>query len=273
MKNITIPTTVAESTFENISNSKKGHKATLKALKSDLFKRYSIYERNTQKLEDIAPSDKFNGIGKKALLHCYEVGTKPLEALKVAIFNTLGDIGKSYCPYCLISEPRTMDHYLPKELFPEFSVLPINLIPCCFDCNNTRGKKWLTGSIRNTINAYFDAIENKRFLYASFDVKDEIPQVIFSLKNEEGIPSYIFEIIKNHFDTFKLQARYRNQINSIVSEIYSRFSQPKHKLLLDKEKQELLLEEVKSNQANNGKNYWKAVVIEALASSEFLIKI
>ncbi len=57
------------------------------------------------------------------------------------IYDQLLASANEKCPFCGgIGRPRNLDHFLPKAHFPEFSVLPLNLIPSCRDCNMD-GKK------------------------------------------------------------------------------------------------------------------------------------
>ncbi|EAD2695982.1 HNH endonuclease, partial [Escherichia coli] len=40
------------------------------------------------------------------------------------------------CPFCGdIGQTKNIDHFLPIAHYPEFSVMPINLVPSCRDCN------------------------------------------------------------------------------------------------------------------------------------------
>lgn len=45
------------------------------------------------------------------------------------------------CPYCGLPGNITLDHYLPRDLkyFPHYSVLEVNLVPACFDCQILKG--------------------------------------------------------------------------------------------------------------------------------------
>lgn len=45
-------------------------------------------------------------------------------------------VDDGFCPYCHITPARTVDHVLPKELYPWLSVVPLNLVPACGTCNN-----------------------------------------------------------------------------------------------------------------------------------------
>jgi hypothetical protein len=76
-----------------------------------------------------------------ALLSCYIVGTKALSTFKDSILDGLakeGAVNLLRCPYCMLNDPRTWDHYLPKESFPEFSVYHSNLVYICFGCNQRK---------------------------------------------------------------------------------------------------------------------------------------
>ncbi len=52
--------------------------------------------------------------------------------------------GGMECPYCLVSQAATLDHVLPKAVFPEFAILSKNLVPCCDECQRGKGSHWRT---------------------------------------------------------------------------------------------------------------------------------
>ena len=54
--------------------------------------------------------------------------------------------GGMECPYCLVSQSATLDHALPKAVFPEFAVLSKNLVPCCDECQRGKGSRWKTAT-------------------------------------------------------------------------------------------------------------------------------
>lgn len=52
------------------------------------------------------------------------------------IYDAMMAAANEKCPFCGgIGRPRNLDHYLPKAHYPQFSVLPLNLVPSCRDCN------------------------------------------------------------------------------------------------------------------------------------------
>lgn len=77
---------------------------------------------------------------KSDLVKAYEQYFVPEVKVARRIYNSIMSAAQEKCPFCGgIGTPRNLDHYLPKAFFPQFSVLPINLIPACRDCN-TDGK-------------------------------------------------------------------------------------------------------------------------------------
>jgi len=68
------------------------------------------------------------------------------------------------CPLCSQRIATTLDHYLPKSKYPSFSVTPINLIPSCTDCNKGKLAEFPTKSEEQTLNPYYDDVENDSWL-------------------------------------------------------------------------------------------------------------
>lgn len=65
-----------------------------------------------------------------------------------------------FCPACgEDGTPSTLDHYLPKQKFPEFSVHLKNLVPMCDICQRIKGDIYLNEKNQKIFfHAYFDAI-------------------------------------------------------------------------------------------------------------------
>jgi hypothetical protein len=70
------------------------------------------------------------------------------------------------CPLCGHRIVSTLDHHLPKAHYPVLSVVPLNLVPACGDCNKSKLALLPTTANDETIHPYFDDIENDRWLYA-----------------------------------------------------------------------------------------------------------
>lgn len=74
------------------------------------------------------------------------------------------------CPMCGSSNVGTVEHYLPKTPFPEFSVFSFNLVPSCNICNQKRGSKHANGIAQKLLHPIFDYNAlTKLKLYTRFD--------------------------------------------------------------------------------------------------------
>lgn len=190
MKNLIASSEDAWAVFAAICDAKhEPNRSILLALSSRLQERYGDYGENRMNLEhigDAAPA--FDAPHQAALRHCYRVPTPPLKQLKQRIARRQSAVARSKCQHCGIDSPGTWDHYLPQAEFPEFSVYPDNLAPCCSRCNSHRGDGWRQDGERVHLNLYFDAIEVKeRFLVARIGLdSDGQPYATFEVDRTRG---------------------------------------------------------------------------------------
>ncbi|ALS33053.1 hypothetical protein PTRA_a1912 [Pseudoalteromonas translucida KMM 520] len=119
------------------------------------------------------------------------------------------------CPYCGIGEPTTLDHYLPKEEFPEFSVLSTNLIPVCGVCNsNYKGRIWIKNGNRLFLHTYYDQFPDEYLLEASVTVTNKVV-INFSTIFVAAEP-YFCNIFNHHFDKLCLNKRYKRKASAEI---------------------------------------------------------
>jgi len=127
----------------------------------------------------------------------------------------------SRCPLCCQRTVGTLDHYLPKSTFPLYSVLPINLIPACIDCNKIKSSKVPTKASEQTIHPYFDNFEDDRWLSASH--KESNPYTVsFSTKPPNSWPSTSKKRLSIHFQTFQLGILYSSHAAAEIDGIIPR---------------------------------------------------
>lgn len=63
----------------------------------------------------------------------------------------------AYCPMCGNTGSKTLEHYLPKKIYPEFYLFSFNLIPSCSTCNQKRGVHANNpGTALPLLHPYFD---------------------------------------------------------------------------------------------------------------------
>lgn len=115
------------------------------------------------------------------------------------------------CPLCAHREVMTLDHYLPKSLYPALAVNPVNLIPSCADCN-----KMKSTSIDPILHPYFDNVENERWLKA--EVLELAPAAVrFFVSCPKTWSLALKGRVRSHFSTFKLDVLYASQAARTLS--------------------------------------------------------
>lgn len=111
------------------------------------------------------------------------------------------------CCLCSHRQASTLDHYLPRASYPEFSVLPLNLVPACWECNHTKGDVYLSQDGGPAfIHAYLDqGLDRIRFLFAELSVADGEPTVGYYVEPPVNLPDDLGLRIRSHFEELDLQ--------------------------------------------------------------------
>lgn len=90
------------------------------------------------------------------------------------------------CPMCGSSDVGTVEHYLPKTPFPEFSIFSFNLLPSCSICNSKRGSKHDNNVKSQLLHPIFDSeILNKLELKTFFDVSSRVIDFELGFNNRD----------------------------------------------------------------------------------------
>jgi hypothetical protein len=104
------------------------------------------------------------------------------------------------CPMCGSQHPGTLDHYLPRESFPEFSILPCNLIPACPHCNSgvKKGRYRGTDSPERFIHPYFETLAKAPIWHV--EVRPPFEAARFRPKVAGGIRASDRPMVQFHLD-------------------------------------------------------------------------
>jgi hypothetical protein len=98
------------------------------------------------------------------------------------------------CQHCAIDSVGSLDHILPKELFPEFVLNPLNLIPCCPICNSHKNQNWKSEEGADYfINLYTDRLPRVQYLFVEVEGEGGDINFHFKLENRFGIEDAIFK--------------------------------------------------------------------------------
>ena len=113
------------------------------------------------------------------------------------------------CPYCGIGHTTTLDHYLPKAKFPLLSVVTLNLVPSCKDCNTDKRISFATTETEQTLHPYFEqnAVIDEQWLYAHLNQSNP-PVLEFFVSAPAHWPNILKDRVAAHFTSYNLKARY-----------------------------------------------------------------
>ncbi|WP_404274725.1 HNH endonuclease [Exiguobacterium undae] len=168
------------------------------------------------------------------------------------------------CPYCSHREVKTVDHYLPKSKFISFAVTPLNLLPCCSDCNKAKLDDYNPFEEKMLIHPYFDDLSSVDWL--DCNVKECTWPITFSFEVSEDIAdSVIKSRLKYQFKLLGLDKLYadnatrefRKRVKSLVKE----YDSDKSNEALD------FLDDNYESYYYDNANSWQTKMFKALKSS------
>lgn len=141
---------------------KKPNISIYKRIENILLMKYGEFSKNHESLEKIKPLwDSRNTTNANEFDLTYNLYSRQKGSVNRFWENMKNaNGGKKYkCPLCGINDVTDIDHYMPRSIFPEYSVHLLNLIPLCHTCNNKKRDIWLSGRGKRLIfNAYFDEL-------------------------------------------------------------------------------------------------------------------
>lgn len=127
--------------------------------------------------------------------------------------------GLSFCPSCgEPGKPGTLDHYLPKAIYPELSIFLINLTPMCTDCQGKKGTD------------IEDENGNKLFIHPYFDSIDEVSlslTIVAPFSNPSsfivGIPNDVQEPMRSLIERHLSGVDFHNRFEDFCINEYPAF--------------------------------------------------
>ena len=114
------------------------------------------------------------------------------------------------CPMCGHRQVATLDHYLPKSLFPALCVAPANLVPACSDCNKDKLDAIPSNANEVMLHPYFDDVESQPWLVAEV-LQTSPPSIQFSVDAPATWSSVLAARVTHHFESLGLSTLYSSQ--------------------------------------------------------------
>lgn len=171
------------------------------------------------------------GILKSEMITLYSTYFSNRKKPAYEIYERIMLSASESCPYCGgIGDPTNLDHYMAKKYYPQYTVLPLNLVPSCRDCNmGSKGDLPMTSDEHRILNPYIDGNHffEEQWIFADFLLDgDGTPVSIEYLCNPpSGWSDVDKKRAENHFKIFNLKRKYikaaSTQFNSSFSQVNS----------------------------------------------------
>lgn len=247
----------------------------LTANKIYIIKRYTVYQEQKNKLENIGASIIYMDEDKDAIHTAFSTSFK--KRIKKSELKKVYDECNNICPFCGDRKIEEIDHYIPKEAYPEFTLYPGNLVPLCNKCNKKKGERFLdTENKRQFINVYYDDIDNLNFIsiniqYNPTNIKKTI-RIKYLADFELISDLYLREIVCKHYKNLDLLERYEEAAINEVSELLMVVQNQSNKDEHDIEMWGTMTIEGKMNGQLklSGYNDWKYLLYKKLVEINFI---
>jgi len=206
---------------------------------------------------------------RKALEKCYDSATESFEIIRGKILVEQPEPIKTLCPYCLLNWPETIDHYIGKAKFPEFSILTKNLIPCCPQCNRKKLETWRVNGHRRFIHFYNDNFFDQPFLRARliYTAGKSVPKINYYLQQPGGMSDADYQLVQWHFEDLELLWKYDQRATTTVSSEFTQMRAANAEMHIPPAGiRKMLLNKHRASIADVCLNYYIAVIYETLAN-------
>lgn len=161
MRSLTPPVDTFESVFQLCLNATKDPdlKARLAVIAEELSQSGASYHENaTMALLHLVPRlESVGAVSKAELKELYNTHMSSSNGAARAVYDRIRNaVPNNRCPLCGVGSVAHCDHHLPKARYPDLSVLPINLVPACHFCNDTKKSKYPALVGQQTFHPYYD---------------------------------------------------------------------------------------------------------------------
>lgn len=257
-----------------VINERQKYKPFYNRITNDLIRQAEVFIENKGSPLGLTPLDINNYTDseeeasqrKKSLIGLY---TPKFEKLPFVQLETMRKHnGLVVCPSCgEPGRPRTLDHYLPKDIFPELSVLLLNLTPMCDWCQGEKLTSYVTeDGQKRYIHPYFDDV-NRPLFSIIFSPPFSTPLINIAVKKE--IPDELILLVKSHLEGVDFLTRFKEYFKTRYISVLRRAHncrQPETKNLRNTLAIFLEMEQEKSI------NSWDAVLYRSILENDELME-
>lgn len=234
---------------------------------SDLVSAEELYLSNSTpnfQLSTIMKSNLIGQIDKSEATMLYEKKLVSHEKLRDKYEYLRSLSPNNICPYCNQRVVSTLDHYLPKADYSQYTVTPINLVPSCKDCNNDSGSRIINNISDQVLHPYFDNFD--MIIWLKCRIKSNTNPIVieYFVNPYEPLISSDISRINKHFEIFGLSLLYSTHAGVEIGNIAKSM-----KRQINSDSRKLLLRQYADDRRDVTKNNWQAALYEALSESDW----
>jgi hypothetical protein len=183
MRKLAVPITNDEAVLDQLLRSHGKKAGLIRQHRDEMTGQYGDYvaaRGDPWLLGGLAPIGSAEEQG--AMIDLYKSKTPAL-----GFIAELRDGTRGPCPMCGSGATGTLDHYLPKSSYAQFSFFSRNLIPCCAKCNSLRQDSVRGIAVdERAVHPYFDDFLDQRVMTATFQAPWVTPKVNLVPFNVQG---------------------------------------------------------------------------------------
>ncbi len=242
------------------------YKAFYDKLKPDLIPQIELYIKSQGDPSLIIPLDLANYTDsieeasrrKVSLIGLYSPSIDKLPYLQLEQMRKKN--GLVICPSCgEPGRPRTLDHYLPKDVYPELSVVLINLVPMCDWCQGEKLADYITeDGNKRYIHPYFDEVDRPLFSIA-FNPPYVTPRLSISINND--LPPGLKHLVRLHLEGVSLLERFTEYFKTVFRNILRKAKECRQPGATNFRN---LIEQFLDMASIHSKNSWDAVIYRSI---------
>lgn len=192
------------------------HKKNIRRIRNSLVKESKLY----QKLAVSGQLHKINGMisniddsSKRSLSLLYKNYLNPSGVRSFIFKQSLYCVG---CQNNYATDRATKDHFLPSSNYPNFFVLPWNLVPTCGDCNRIKNNVSPISKSDNLPHPYFNPlIFKKNWLKV---VVQHVKPLKYEFVFDEKLSASEKQMVINHLIAYELEDVFLTHISTLFDE-------------------------------------------------------
>lgn len=267
------PNLVASDVFDAVSAKRKtlAVRMQLAALSPAVRTTYASYvtaaAADTDLLTMLQPATWTDREGD-ALRANYDLLVRSTSAPIASLYDRLR-LATRFCPMCGERTATELDHYLPQAVFPEFSLLPMNLVPVCPPCNKTKSSQYKTATDEAVfLHAYLDDLAGEQCVQASVDTSTRVPILTYSVRCPGKVPAADAARIERHFERLELAEFFSQLANRQAMGVGRRVLLERAANVPVGAIQSSLRTQARLDEPEFGINSWRIVMLRALAEDQ-----